>query len=227
MFGGSNFDPNSFQGGNFHPHHSYHMMNPFGNLGSNFGPNSGSNLQNLNTHLNHPIQNHAVTSRPPITQPTSQPITQPSHSTWSQSDYWNTNSYSSIDSSPASSVSSSATIRSNSNVSEYSRSSSRNSHNLSSSQQHSPPHHQQPQNSQHWTDLNIKHERLENGYVPNAAQGSASGTGTCPQDEEDMPEELLFNSPGIHFDPSRRSFSQDELRPQPIIRKRRKVITTN
>ena len=39
------------------------------------------------------------------------------------------------------------------------------------------------------------------------------------------PEELaLATIPGADFDPKRRHFSVDELRPQPIIRKRKKVI---
>ena len=38
-------------------------------------------------------------------------------------------------------------------------------------------------------------------------------------------EELaLATIPGANFDPSRRQFSLDELKPQPIIRKRRKVV---
>ena len=37
-------------------------------------------------------------------------------------------------------------------------------------------------------------------------------------------EELaLATIPGADFDPARRQFSMDELKPQPIIRKRRKV----
>lgn len=40
-------------------------------------------------------------------------------------------------------------------------------------------------------------------------------------------EELaLATIPGADFDPTRRQFSSDELRPQPIIRKRRKVLVT-
>ena len=40
-------------------------------------------------------------------------------------------------------------------------------------------------------------------------------------------EELaLATIPGADFDPTRRQFSSDELRPQPIIRKRKKVLVT-
>lgn len=35
----------------------------------------------------------------------------------------------------------------------------------------------------------------------------------------------LATVPGINFDPTTRSFSAEELRPQPIIKKRRKMIT--
>jgi hypothetical protein len=41
------------------------------------------------------------------------------------------------------------------------------------------------------------------------------------------PEDLaLATIPGVSFDPRERAFSIDELRPQPIIRKRKKVIST-
>ena len=41
------------------------------------------------------------------------------------------------------------------------------------------------------------------------------------------PEDLaLATIPGADFDPKRRHFSSDELRPQPIIRKRKKVGNT-
>ena len=35
----------------------------------------------------------------------------------------------------------------------------------------------------------------------------------------------LATVPGMEFDPKRRSFDIDELRPQPIIKKRRKLFT--
>ena len=42
---------------------------------------------------------------------------------------------------------------------------------------------------------------------------------------EFSPEELaLATIPGADFDPARRQFSLEELKPQPIIRKKRKVI---
>ena len=41
---------------------------------------------------------------------------------------------------------------------------------------------------------------------------------------EFTPEDLaLATIPGVNFDPRKRAFSPDELRPQPIIRKRKKV----
>ena len=43
---------------------------------------------------------------------------------------------------------------------------------------------------------------------------------------EFSPEELaLATIPGADFDPARRQFSLEELKPQPIIRKKRKVIS--
>ena len=44
---------------------------------------------------------------------------------------------------------------------------------------------------------------------------------------EFTPQELaLATVPGLSFDPRERRFAPDELRPQPIIRKRKKVIIT-
>ena len=44
---------------------------------------------------------------------------------------------------------------------------------------------------------------------------------------EFSPEELaLATIPGADFDPARRQFSLEELKPQPIIRKKRKVINS-
>ena len=37
----------------------------------------------------------------------------------------------------------------------------------------------------------------------------------------------LATVPGLEFDPRKRSFAPDELRPQPIIRKRKKVMYYN
>ena len=43
---------------------------------------------------------------------------------------------------------------------------------------------------------------------------------------EFSPQELaLATVPGLSFDPRERKFAPDELRPQPIIRKRKKVLT--
>ena len=45
---------------------------------------------------------------------------------------------------------------------------------------------------------------------------------------EFSPQELAWATvPGEDFDPTEREFSVDELRPQPIIRKRKKVIIIN
>ena len=42
---------------------------------------------------------------------------------------------------------------------------------------------------------------------------------------EFSPQELaLATVPGLRFDPRERKFAPDELRPQPIIRKRKKVL---
>ncbi len=84
-----------------------------------------------------------------------------------------------------------------------------------------------------WPDLNIKHERLE---LPPAANHSNFGTGGSPcsvgqrstsqsdENSSNFPDsECLLSSPGINFDPSSRTFSHEELRPTPIVRKRRKV----
>ena len=37
---------------------------------------------------------------------------------------------------------------------------------------------------------------------------------------------LLATIPGINFDPSKPSLTEDDLKPQPIIRKRKKVLAT-
>ena len=43
---------------------------------------------------------------------------------------------------------------------------------------------------------------------------------------EFTPQDLaLATVPGLEFDPTERAFAPDELRPQPIIRKRKKVAT--
>ena len=45
---------------------------------------------------------------------------------------------------------------------------------------------------------------------------------------EFSPQELAWATvPGEDFDPTEREFSLDELRPQPIIRKRKKVFVCN
>ena len=47
-----------------------------------------------------------------------------------------------------------------------------------------------------------------------------------PQDFEFSPQELaLATVPGMNFDPRECKFAPEELRPQPIIRKRKKVST--
>lgn len=84
-----------------------------------------------------------------------------------------------------------------------------------------------------WSDLNIKHERLE---VPSSSSYANPGTVQAGQDQNESSQDLdlqamtnmpgsddFFRSPGIDFDPSSKNFTVDELRPQPIIRKRQKV----
>ena len=76
--------------------------------------------------------------------------------------------------------------------------------------------------------MNIKNEKVE--LSPNDIFNQK-------QHQQKRPEEILrqneegqefFNNsyisiPGIQFDAKSRTFSEDELRPQPIIRKRKKV----
>ena len=82
---------------------------------------------------------------------------------------------------------------------------------------------QQPQQPPQWPALNIKHERLEH-LDQNTNQTELKSNNKAPVDQEqDLNEECFVTSPGINFDPRIRRFSTDELRPQPIIRKRKKV----
>ena len=73
-------------------------------------------------------------------------------------------------------------------------------------------------NNDHWhNNLNIKNERVD------------FSTQNCrvvhPGDQGSEPQFIgnYVSIPGIQFDAKTRSFSEDELRPQPIIRKRKKV----
>ena len=50
------------------------------------------------------------------------------------------------------------------------------------------------------------------------------GSGLDPTGRVSDSDISLATVPGREFNPARRSFSVDELKPQPIIRKRRKVV---
>jgi hypothetical protein len=60
----------------------------------------------------------------------------------------------------------------------------------------------------------------EDEFVPS----SEAETGINPPEDEFSSADLaLASAPGIYFDPRTRCFSPEELKPQPIIRKRSKV----
>lgn len=70
-------------------------------------------------------------------------------------------------------------------------------------------------NQPNWSDLKIKNEKIDE--ADNEAK-------TNPKPEQSMqPMGHLAYLPGEKFDPSTTSFSHDELRPAPIIPKRKKV----
>ena len=79
--------------------------------------------------------------------------------------------------------------------------------------------HYQPLPHTPWTDLNIKLERIEDNLTSttSSSKNSSNGNSNNPSD--------LHNTTGKDFDPSTRAFTRDELRPQPIIKKKRKVRT--
>jgi hypothetical protein len=62
----------------------------------------------------------------------------------------------------------------------------------------------------------------EDEFVPETGTGS-----NPPEDEFSSADLALASAPGIYFDPRTRCFSPEELKPQPIIRKRSKVSNLN
>ena len=87
-------------------------------------------------------------------------------------------------------------------------------------------------NNDHWQPLNIKHERMEPITDPRLLQHH-HGFAHNANVHQDMPGDIStprehYNNgyvsiPGLNFDAKNRRFTDDELRPQPIIRKRKKV----
>ena len=71
-----------------------------------------------------------------------------------------------------------------------------------------------------WFDRTLKMIQMEEDeFVP-----SSTETGNNPPEDEFSSADLaLASAPGIYFDPRTRCFSPEELKPQPIIRKRSKV----
>ena len=69
-----------------------------------------------------------------------------------------------------------------------------------------PIHNNESECGQQWTDIKIKHERVD-----------------YPDFNPDFQPHSSAYLPGDQFDPSTKSFSHDELRPAPIIKKRKKV----
>ena len=73
-----------------------------------------------------------------------------------------------------------------------------------------------------WFDRTLKMIQMEEDeFVPSSS--SAETGNNPPEDEFSSADLALASAPGIYFDPRTRCFSPEELKPQPIIRKRSKV----
>ena len=64
---------------------------------------------------------------------------------------------------------------------------------------------------------------MEPGYPGGSRDGSEEGAEGFSVCKVDL---ALATVPGLDFDPTKRSFSAEELKPQPIIKKRKKVKKT-
>lgn len=79
-----------------------------------------------------------------------------------------------------------------------------------------------PEVQPYWADLKIKHEKIDQEEATHFNNLNAN----LPTPEPDQPAGLAY-LPGDQFDPSTKSFTHDELRPAPIVRKRKKVLQSN
>ena len=71
----------------------------------------------------------------------------------------------------------------------------------------------------------LKENKHRNFKVENSASCSEESKQSSDEFSFQVPESdlALAKVPGVDFDPTRRCFSAEELKPQPIIKKRKKV----
>lgn len=87
-------------------------------------------------------------------------------------------------------------------------------------------HEWQQSYSQCWSSsLNVKHEPNNSSHAGSSSSSSGALSDASSIQDSDASRLTSSSLPGVEFDPSTRRFSVDELRPLPIMRKRRKVST--
>lgn len=75
--------------------------------------------------------------------------------------------------------------------------------------------------SSSWTQGDPKiNFKMEPGYLGGSRDGPEEGVDGFSVSKVDL---ALATIPGLDFDPTKRSFTAEELKPQPIIKKRKKV----